>query len=248
MSTPFDTPQTYQAAPADDRLARLRPVVSFVSRAGRLNQVQKRAWDAHHEQWFWRLDQIADLDDGRITAPEVFGRSGDVVVEIGSGMGESTAAMAQALPEINLLAVEVYKPGIAQTFHHLAKRGVDNVRLLRADAVTVLTDHIKPGSLAQVWLFFPDPWPKRRHHKRRLVTAEFAALVASRLRKGGIFRMATDWEPYAEQMLAVGTGTKGLRNAHPGWAPRPGFRPLTKFERRGRTEGREIFDLEFVRR
>ncbi len=170
------------------------------------------------------------------------------MLEIGSGMGESTAQMAAARPEINLIAVEVYKPGVAQTLHHLNRVGAHNVRLIRADGVAVLTDLIRPSSLAEVWLFFPDPWPKTRHHKRRLVTAEFTELVASRLRKGGTFRLATDWVTYAEQMLAACTATKNLRNAHSGWAPRPAFRPTTRFERRGLAAGHQILDLEFVRR
>ena len=170
------------------------------------------------------------------------------MLEIGSGMGESTVAMAATRPEVNLLAVEVYKPGVAQTLHHLHRAAVQNVRVMRGDGVQVLTDLIAPGSLAEVWLFFPDPWPKTKHLKRRLVTPEFAALVASRLRRGGSFRLATDWEPYAERMLAACTATKGLRNAHAGWAPRPDFRPRTRFERRGLAAGHEIFDLEFTRR
>ena len=119
---------------------------------------------------------------------------------------------------------------------------------MRADAVQILTDVIPAGSLAEVWLFFPDPWPKTRHLKRRLVTPAFAELVASRLRRGGTFRLATDWAPYAEQMLAVCTSTRALRNSFPGWAARPEFRPRTRFERRGLAAGREIFDLEFTRR
>ena len=186
--------------------------------------------------------------DGSLDTGTLFGRSAPVVLEIGSGMGESTVAMGVARPEINLLAVEVYKPGVAQTLHHLNRAGATNVRVLRGDGVQVLTDLISPGSLAEIWLFFPDPWPKTKHFKRRLVTTEFAALVASRLHKGGVFRLATDWAPYAESMLAACTATKGLRNANAGWAPRPDFRPRTRFERRGLAAGHEIFDLEFIRR
>ncbi len=230
--------------PDDGLPAHFRRVVSFHPRGGRLNPVQRRAFDAHAAAWY---RDPADFD-GPIDLPALFGRDADVVLEIGSGMGESTAQMAAARPEINLLPVEVYKPGVAQTLHHLNRVGAGNVRLVRADGVTVLTELIRPGSLAEVWLFFPDPWPKTRHHKRRLVTTEFTELVASRLRKGGIFRLATDWEPYAEQMLATCTATRALRNAHCGWAPRPAFRPPTRFERRGLAAGHVIRDLEFVRR
>lgn len=232
------------ATPDDGLTTHFHRVVSFHPRGGRLNPVQRRAFQTHAAAWYRDPGDF----DGPIDPAALFGRKADVVLEIGSGMGESTAQMAAARPEVNLLAVEVYKPGVAQTLHHLNRVGVHNVRLVRADGVAVLTDLIRPGSLAEVWLFFPDPWPKNKHHKRRLVTPEFAELVASRLRKGGIFRLATDWETYAEQMLAAGTATKTLRNEHAGWAPRPAFRPLTRFERRGLAAGHQILDLEFVRR
>ncbi len=230
--------------PGDGAPAHFRRVVSFHPRGGRLNAVQRRAFEAHADRWYLEAGDLAGALDG----PTLFGRDAPLIMEIGSGMGESTAAMAIARPEANLLAIEVYKPGVAQTLHHLNRNDVHNVRVVRGDGVQVLTDLIAPASLAELWLFFPDPWPKTRHFKRRLVTPEFTALVASRLRRGGIFRLATDWAPYAERMLAVCTATKGLRNVHSGWAPRPAFRPRTRFERRGLAEGHEIFDLEFTRR
>ncbi|MDQ6657427.1 MAG: tRNA (guanosine(46)-N7)-methyltransferase TrmB [Actinomycetota bacterium] len=230
--------------PADRLPGRDHRIVSFTLRGARLNQVQRKAFQEHSAAWYLDVDDVGE----QLDAATIFGRDAPLVIEIGSGMGESTAVMAAARPEVNLLAVEVYKPGVAQTFHHLAKAGIDNVRLLRADAVPVFTDLVAPGSVDEVWLFFPDPWPKTKHHKRRLVTGEFVELVASRLRKGGVLRLATDWEPYAEQMLAACTPVKALRNRHSGWATRPEFRPRTRFERRGLAEGREIFDLEFVRR
>jgi len=229
---------------ADGLPAHFRRVVSFHPRGGRLNAVQRRAFETHADQWYLEAAEL----DRPIDGVELFGRRAGLVLEIGSGMGESTVAMAATRPEVNLVAVEVYKPGVAQTLHHLHRAAVQNVRVMRGDGVQVLTDLIAPASLAEVWLFFPDPWPKTKHFKRRLVTPEFAALVASRLRRGGSFRLATDWEPYAERMLAACTATKGLRNAHAGWAPRPEFRPRTRFERRGLAAGHEIFDLEFTRR
>lgn len=234
------------ADPTDGLPAHFRRVVSFHPRGGRLNDVQRRAWTDHADTWL--LDPDAFGPENPFVAQKFFGRQAPLVVEIGSGMGESTAAMALARPEINLLAVEVYKPGVAQTLHHVARAGIGNVRVMRGDGVRILTDLTAPGSLAEVWLFFPDPWPKSKHLKRRLVTVPFAALVASRLDKGGTFRLATDWGPYAEQMLAACTSTKGLRNAYPGWAARPDFRPRTRFERRGLAAGREIYDVEFTRR
>lgn len=236
---------TRLAGSVDDGMPEhFRRVVSFHPRGGRLNPVQRRAFEAHGERWF---AEAADLA-GPAGLRSLFDRSAPLVIEVGSGMGESTAVMAAARPEIDLVAVEVYKPGVAQTLHHAARAGVDNLRVVRGDAVQVLTDLVAPASLAEVWMFFPDPWPKTKHLKRRLFTAEFAGLVASRLIPGGVFRAATDWAPYAQQMLTVGTATPTLRNAHPGWAPRPDFRPRTRFERRGLADGREIFDLEFVRR
>jgi tRNA (guanine-N7-)-methyltransferase len=201
--------------------AHFRRVVSFHPRGGRLNAVQRRAFQAHADRWYLEAGELTGPLDGTT----LFGRAAPLIMEIGSGMGESTAAMAAARPEADLLAIEVYKPGVAQTLHHLNRTGVQNVRVVRGDGVQVLTDLIAPGSLAELWLFFPDPWPKTRHFKRRLVTPEFAELVASRLRRGGVFRLATDWAPYAERMLAVCAATKGLRNLHAGWAPRPAFRP-----------------------
>ncbi len=232
-------------AKVDDGLpSHFRRVVSFHPRGGRLNAVQRKAFETHADHWYLEAAELSEPID----APALFSRRTDVVLEIGSGMGESTVAMAAARPEINLLAVEVYKPGVAQTLHHLSRANQHNVRVLRGDGVQVLTELVSPGGLDEVWLFFPDPWPKTKHLKRRLVTPEFAALVASRLHRGGTFRLATDWAPYAESMLAACTATKGLRNAHPGWAPRPEFRPKTRFERRGIAAGHDIFDLEFVRR
>ena len=222
-----------------------RRVVSFAPRGGRLNDVQRRAWAEHAEKWLLEAEQYADLRE--FDQGAVFGRTAPLVVEIGSGMGESTAAMGAARPDIDLLAVEVYKPGVAQTFFHLARTGAENVRVLRADAVTVLNQLIPPGRLDELWLFFPDPWPKTKHHKRRLVTVDFARLVASRLRPGGLFRMATDWEPYAMQMLASVRAVPELVNRHDDWAPRPQFRPITRFENRGHGAGRAIFDLELQR-
>ncbi len=211
-----------------------------------MNGVQRRAWDAHAGKYLVEFSAVTHgLDEQAL-----FGRSAPLVLEIGSGMGDATAAMASARPETNVLAVEVYKPGIAQTFSHLARRSLGNVRVLRADAVEVLEQVVAPGSLAEVWLFFPDPWPKNKHVKRRLVTPSFADLVASRLEPGGSWWLATDWAPYATQMLRAVSACPLLQNPHAGadgWAPRPPFRPETRFERRGLAHQRTIFDLHVVR-
>ena len=166
-------------------------------------------------------------------------------------MGESTAQLAAAAPEVDHLAVEVYKPGLAQLLLRAEHLELSNLRLLRGDAVVLLREHVRPGSLTGVRIFFPDPWPKKRHHKRRLVQPETIALIASRLAPGGYVHLATDWENYAEQMLEVCSAEPELRNrcaGEPGgWAPRPEWRPVTKFESRAHDEGREIRDLLFDR-
>jgi tRNA (guanine-N7-)-methyltransferase len=162
-------------------------------------------------------------------------------------MGDATAELAAAEPDRNYLAVEVYEPGLAHLMLLAEAAGVDSLRLLRGDAVTVLTEHLGPGTLAGVRIFFPDPWPKKKHHKRRLVRPPLVALLASRLAVGGRLHLATDWADYADQMLAVCSAEPLLRNEFTDWAPRPDWRPLTKFEARAREAGRVSRDLMFVR-
>jgi tRNA (guanine-N7-)-methyltransferase len=165
-----------------------------------------------------------------------------VVVEIGSGVGEATAALAVRRPEVDVLALEVWRPGVATTLGLLADAGVTNVRLISVDAVWALEHLLGPGSVDEMWTFFPDPWPKKRHHKRRLVSAGFARLVASRLRAGGLWRLATDWPDYARQMRAVLDEEPGLTG---GVVERWAERPLTRFERKGIAAGRPIVDLGY---
>lgn len=221
---------------------RLRSVVSYVNRGGRMTAGQERAW-----QRLWpRLGKVVDeLGDGPLDFAGWFGRSAPVVLEIGSGMGESTSQLAAGEPEVNYVAVEVYEAGLGQLMLRAEKLGVENLRLLRGDAVTLLREHVAPGSLAAVRIFFPDPWPKKRHHKRRLVQQEFVALIASRLASGGTLHLATDWENYAEQMLEVCEAEPSLHNRFDGWAPRPEWRPVTKFERRADEVDRASHDLIF---
>lgn len=233
-----------------ERVGAMRQVVSYVQRGERMTAGQQRAWDAH---WPRLGRNVAELAAGAQLDPAGwFGRPAPLLLEIGSGMGEATAQLAAAAPEVNYLVVEVYKPGLAQLLMRADELGLTNLRLLRGDAVTVLHDHLPPAALAGIRVFFPDPWPKRRHHKRRLVDPEFVALAASRLATGGTLHLATDWAGYAEQMLACCTAELALRNQHGGqpggWAPRPLWRPVTKFERRAKGEGREVRDLIFVRR
>lgn len=206
---------------------------------------QARAWDRN---WARLGRAVNELPPGPVDVAGWFGRAAPVVLEIGSGMGETTAKLAAAQPEVNYLAVEVYQPGLAQLMMRAEELGLTNLRLVRGDAVVLLAEHIAPASLAEVRIFFPDPWPKSRHHKRRLVRPDFVALVAQRLEPGGRLRLATDWEPYAEQMMSVCLAEPALRNAHPDWAPRPEWRSVTKFEDRARQAGRTSRDLVFERR
>ncbi|GAA3618625.1 tRNA (guanosine(46)-N7)-methyltransferase TrmB [Lentzea roselyniae] len=206
---------------------------------------QERAWDTY---WEKMGNDVKSLPEGPLDFTSWFGRSAPVLLEIGSGMGETTSQLVAAAPELNYVAVEVYKPGLAQLLlraEHLG--GLDNLRVLRGDAVDLLTDHVAPASLHGVRIFFPDPWPKKKHHKRRLVQPEFVALLASRLEPGGVLHLATDWEHYAEQMLEVCSGERLLTNIYDGWAPRPDWRPVTKFEQRAVNEGRVSHDLMFKR-
>jgi tRNA (guanine-N7-)-methyltransferase len=225
----------------EDQL-RLRSVVSYVKRGGRMTVGQQRAWD---ELWPKLGRTVGELPAGKLDFTEWFGREAPVMLEIGSGMGETTSQLAAAAPELNYVAAEVYDPGLGQLMLRVEKLGLENLRLLHGDAVVLLTEHVEPDSLHGVRLFFPDPWPKKKHHKRRIVSPSFAALVASRLAPGGTFHMATDWENYAEQMLEVCSAEPALRNRYDGWAPRPEWRPVTKFEQRADVEGRISHDLIF---
>jgi tRNA (guanine-N7-)-methyltransferase len=202
-----------------------------------------RSW----ADWGFRVDgsHVIDLD-------ELFGRPDPaVVLEIGFGMGDATASMAAADPETCILAVDVHTPGHGNVLRRIESDGLRNIRLAEGDAVVLLRDQLKPESLAGLRIYFPDPWPKARHHKRRLVQPEFMELALSRLRPGAVVHLATDWEPYAEQMLEVLSGLPQLENLHPeggGWAPRPEWRPVTKFERQGIAKGHIVHDLLFRKR
>jgi tRNA (guanine-N7-)-methyltransferase len=225
-----------------------RTVVSFVNRGGRMTVGQTRAWD---RLWPSLGREVTALPDGPLDVDGWFDRPAPTILEIGPGMGETTAALAQAAPEINHVAVDVFQAGLAQLMMRVEAMDIENLRLLRGDAVVLLERHVPAGSLHGVRIFYPDPWPKKKHHKRRLVQPRLMALVASRLEPGGRVHLATDWAEYADVMLAVCSAEPLLRNEFPdepgGWAPRPGWRPVTKFETRARDEGRVCRDLMFVR-
>ncbi|MEJ7775522.1 MAG: tRNA (guanine-N7)-methyltransferase [Nocardioidaceae bacterium] len=220
---------------------RMREVVTYARRGSRFTPAQAAAWAQHRERLVVPDEALDEPGFGWATW---FGREARLIVEIGSGAGDATAALAAARPTYDVLAFEVWRPGAAETLRRLADAGVDNVRLCGVDAVWALEHRIEPGSLAELWTFFPDPWPKTRHHKRRLVTPAFARLAASRLAVGGVWRLATDWAHYAGQMVEVLDAEPSLLGgATPRWADRP----VTRFERKGIGAGRAITDLAFRR-
>ena len=222
--------------------ARLRrPVRSYVLRAGRMGTGQQRALVELGPRYVLPY-QTQALDPAAL-----FGRQAPCVLEIGFGMGDATARIAESRSDTDFIGVEVHEPGVGALLRQIAERSLTNLRIVRHDAVEVLQHMIAPTSLAAVHVFFPDPWHKKRHHKRRLIQPALVALIASRLRPGGVLHCATDWEPYAEQMLQVLSAEPLLVNSAPGWAPRPGYRPLTKFEARGLGLGHCVRDLVFTR-
>ncbi|MGJ6981279.1 tRNA (guanosine(46)-N7)-methyltransferase TrmB [Aestuariimicrobium soli] len=245
----------------DDRPRVHREVVSFVRRSDRMNPSQQKAWARHADDW---LVPVATLEtetsvapDQPLDLPALFGRTAPLAVEIGTGTGESLAAMASAHPDWNILAFEVFQPAVASAMNLLGREGITNVRFVMNDAAAGLRHLLGPDSITELWTFFPDPWHKTRHHKRRLVQAEFASLVASRLvpatgdTLGGLWRLATDWDDYAEWLREVLDAEPGLVNVHAadtGWAPRLGLRPITKFEAKGLRAGRIVRDLTYARR
>jgi tRNA (guanine-N7-)-methyltransferase len=219
-----------------------RPIRSFVLRAGRMGPGQARALAELGPRFVLAFEpRLADFDAH-------FGRRAPRVLEIGFGMGDATAAIAQARPDTDFIGVEVHAPGVGALLKRIGEAGLANLRLIRHDAVDVLEHMVGEGSLAGIHVFFPDPWHKARHHKRRLIQPAFVRLLASRLAPGGYLHGATDWKPYAEQMLAVMAAEPALRNTHAGYAPRPAYRPLTKFENRGLGLGHGVWDLVFEKR
>lgn len=218
-----------------------RPVRSYVLRAGRMGSGQTRAL-AELGPRFVLPFAAAPLD-----AEHVFGRLAPLIVEIGFGMGQATAAIAAARPGDDFLGIEVHEPGVGALLQRIDEQQLTNLRIVRHDAVAVLESMVAPGSLAGVHVYFPDPWPKKRHWKRRLIQPPFVALLASRLAPGGLLHCATDWQPYAEQMLEVLSAEPTLANTAAGYAPRPAWRPETKFERRGLALGHGVWDLLFRR-
>ncbi len=214
---------------------------SFVTRAGRLSIAQARALDTLGPRFMLPFAK-APLDVG-----QAFGRAAPTILEIGFGMGGTTAHIAQAMPDKNFIGVEVHTPGVGSLLKLIGEQALDNLRLIQHDAVEVLNHMIGPASLAGVHVFFPDPWHKARHNKRRLIQAPLVKLLAERLAPGGYLHCATDWEEYAHQMLEVLSAEPALKNSAQGYAPQPAYRPLTKFENRGLKLGHGVWDLVFIK-
>jgi len=217
---------------------------SFVQRAGRITRAQVRALEQ-----LWPRFGI-DYSPALLDLDTVFGRRAPRVLEIGIGDGETLLALAAARPDCDFLGVEVHRPGIGHCLLGIEAAALTNVRLISHDAIEVLQHMLPAHSLAEALLYFPDPWPKKRHHKRRIVQAAFVELLAARLAPDGRFRLATDWAPYAEHMLEVLKASPSFINVSPAgdYVSRPPSRPLTKFERRGERLGHAVFDLEFRRK
>ena len=228
-----------------------RRSVSFVRRENRLGPQVQRVWDEQYESLVIdvpRMQASMSVAPGfEFDATRDFGRVGPLVVEIGSGTGDAVVHGALSRPGTNFLAVEVYATGLAATVTKIVHHNLTNVRLVHADAVQVLEHMLRPQSVAELWIFFADPWHKVRHHKRRLVNPGFAELAASRLAHGGTLRLATDWADYATQMRDVLTACGSLTNPHTGFAPRFEGRAMTRFEEKGLASGRAIYDLELRR-
>ena len=220
---------------------KMRRIRSFVLRTGRMTEGQKRSYDLH-----WPSKGL-ELEKGAIDLDEVFGRRAPTVLEIGFGTGDSLATMAAAAPEKNFIGVEVHSPGVGRLMHLIDESGIENLRAYCDDAVEVLERCIADESLSRVQVYFPDPWHKKRHHKRRLIQPEFVQLLRKKLQPGGVIHLATDWENYAEHMMEVMSAAPGFTNCEGEgqFAPRPEYRPVTKFERRGERLGHGVWDLLF---
>jgi tRNA (guanine-N7-)-methyltransferase len=233
MTDPQNTPES---------VPHPRGIRSYVRRAGRTTTGQAKALETLGPKYMVPYQpQPADL-------AQVFGRAAPTILEIGFGMGEATAHIAGLMPEKNFLCCEVHPPGVGALLKRIGEQGLTNIRIVEHDAVEVLDHMLAPESLAGVHIFFPDPWHKARHNKRRLVQPHFVAKLLPRLQKGGYIHCATDWEPYAQQMLEVLTAQHELKNTAHGFAPRPEYRPLTKFENRGLRLGHGVWDVVFARR
>jgi tRNA (guanine-N7-)-methyltransferase len=221
----------------------IRKVRSFVKREGRLTNAQARALEL-----YW-AEMGLNVENGMLDLAATFGNNNPVVLEIGFGMGKSLVEMAKNAPELNFIGIEVHKPGVGACIALAQEQGVHNLKVYEHDAIEVLANCIPDNSITTVQLFFPDPWHKKKHHKRRIVQASFVESIRQKLVLGGVFHMATDWQNYAECMLEDMSAAAGYKNlsATNDYVPRPDSRPLTKFENRGQKLGHGVWDLQFAK-
>ena len=230
-------PQTTSQTPEHPRAIR-----SFVLRQGHMTAAQQRAIDTLWPRY--GLDYRAETLD----LAQTFGRAAPKVLEIGFGMGTATVEIARRLPDTDFLAADVHGPGVGNLLKLIEEQGIANIRVMRHDAVEIVENMLADNSLDGIHIFFPDPWHKKRHHKRRLIQAHFVAKLLPKLKSGGYIHLATDWEEYAAQMLDVLRAFPGLENTAEGYAPTPAYRPETKFEARGKRLGHSVWDLVFKKR
>ncbi len=235
-------PNTAAAGQAPADVAHPRTIRSFVRRTGRVTTGQAKAFEELGPKF------LLPYTGQPLDPQAAFGRPGKLILEIGFGMGEATAHIARVRPDDNFLCCEVHEPGVGALLKRIGEQDIHNIRILQHDAVEVIDFMLPEGMLDGVHIFFPDPWHKKKHNKRRLIQSPLVAKLASRLKSGGYIHCATDWEPYAEQMLEVLGAEAQLANTAEGYAPKPDYRPLTKFENRGLKLGHGVWDLVFVKR
>lgn len=235
-------PNTTAAGQAPADVAHPRTIRSFVRRTGRVTTGQAKAFEELGPKF------VLPYTGQPLEPQAAFGRPGKLILEIGFGMGEATAHIARVRPDDNFLCCEVHEPGVGALLKRIGEQDIHNIRILQHDAVEVIDFMLPEGMLDGVHIFFPDPWHKKKHNKRRLIQSPLVAKLASRLKSGGYIHCATDWEPYAEQMLEVLSAEALLANTAEGYAPKPDYRPLTKFENRGLKLGHGVWDLVFVKR
>jgi len=222
--------------------AEVREIKSFVLRSGRMSSAQKRSYET-----LFPLYAIKGNDSEHIECFSLFGNTAPLIIEIGFGMGRATAGIAYKNPGINYLGIEVHKPGIGRLLWEIEKLRLKNIRIIEGDAAEILTDRIQDNSVSAFHIFFPDPWPKKRHHKRRLVKRPFTDLLARKLVSGGYIYMVSDWVDYGEWALKELSATEGLTNKYPAFSEPQQWRPETEFEKKGRLKNHEIRELFFVK-
>lgn len=235
-----DTPSTPGSAPA--HVQHPQTIRSFVRRTGRVTSGQVKALETLGAQF------ILPYQEQLLDVTSAFGRSAPLILEIGFGMGEATAHIASVRPDDNFLCCEVHEPGVGALLKRIGEQNLGNIRILNHDAVQVIEHMLAPESLDGIHVFFPDPWHKKKHNKRRLIQTPFLAKLVTRLKPGGYIHCATDWEAYAQQMLEVLGAEPQLQNSTDGFAPRPSYRPTTKFEKRGLRLGHGVWDVVFLKR